>query len=248
VLGCKSLTGSANESADAAYTALSLSPGLSCSEPSKATPWQLQSTRSLAMHAALLFHNSTFDDAPGTISSESGELRLMALATSLCSLCALSLCLGVVGYLQWYRSRYCGGAICCGLHLNAPVAPTAAAAAAPPVSEQHATAEALEQSTIESVRALPTSSWDGAVQGEASCALCLESFETGAVVCRLRCAHAFHHDCIQRWLVEGQRYQKRRCPLCSSDPLGTAEAPVPTARLASEPVLDGDMPLAQPSG
>ncbi|KHN78875.1 E3 ubiquitin-protein ligase Arkadia [Toxocara canis] len=44
------------------------------------------------------------------------------------------------------------------------------------------------------------------------CTVCLVDFETGDSVRSLRCAHIFHVDCIDRWLI----YNKK-CPVCRLD-------------------------------
>lgn len=51
------------------------------------------------------------------------------------------------------------------------------------------------------------------------CSLCCETVEEGAAIRQLRCAHAFHAKCIDKWLIHAQRGQPRRCPLCNADPL-----------------------------
>lgn len=46
--------------------------------------------------------------------------------------------------------------------------------------------------------------------GEAAdCHICLEPFEAGAEVVKLKCGHAYHHACIATWLR-----MKRTCPIC----------------------------------
>ena len=76
-----------------------------------------------------------------------------------------------------------------------------------------------EMSTVAAVRALPSVSWSSGDSCQPECALCLEAFAMGDKVTHLSCAHGFHTDCVNRWLIEGQRLQQRRCPLCSADPL-----------------------------
>jgi hypothetical protein len=44
---------------------------------------------------------------------------------------------------------------------------------------------------------------------DSTCAVCLEEPAPGELVRRLRCMHAFHVDCIDKWL-EGSRV----CPVC----------------------------------
>ena len=42
--------------------------------------------------------------------------------------------------------------------------------------------------------------------------MCMEPFARGASLVRLPCRHAFHHDCVARWLKE-----HRSCPTCRAD-------------------------------
>ena len=41
------------------------------------------------------------------------------------------------------------------------------------------------------------------------CSICLSSLETGENLAQLECAHKFHKDCIQKWLI-----QSLNCPCC----------------------------------
>ena len=104
----------------------------------------------------------------------------------------------------------------------------------------------LEASVVRAVAMLPSTPWtcadiddsEAAVAATEPCALCLESFQDGELVKRLPpCAHLFHTQCIDRWLINGQRHKKRRCPLCNTDPFAggltpdrhpSAPAPVPS--------------------
>lgn len=36
-----------------------------------------------------------------------------------------------------------------------------------------------------------------------------------------RCGHSYHTKCIDRWLLDSQAHQRRRCPLCNTDPIET---------------------------
>ncbi|KAI9335671.1 hypothetical protein BDR26DRAFT_522368 [Obelidium mucronatum] len=58
----------------------------------------------------------------------------------------------------------------------------------------------------------PIQSFDG-------CVICFCEFETGDVVRELQCRHAFHDECISKWMKgrkEGGQ-GKRTCPLCVSE-------------------------------
>lgn len=44
------------------------------------------------------------------------------------------------------------------------------------------------------------------------CTICLNSLETGELVCRLNCSHTFHFDCVNEWC----KY-KSQCPMCRDD-------------------------------
>ena len=54
------------------------------------------------------------------------------------------------------------------------------------------------------------------------CSLCYEPFLEGQKIRTLpTCIHFFHRECIDRWLLEGQAHQQRRCPLCNANPVET---------------------------
>lgn len=54
----------------------------------------------------------------------------------------------------------------------------------------------------------------------AECSLCLELFESGQKLRLLPCGHAFHRECVDRWLLGPmQRNRPRQCPLCKANPL-----------------------------
>lgn len=98
----------------------------------------------------------------------------------------------------------------------------------------------LEKIALAAIDALPSAPWH-CTEAEVECEICLSPLLEGELVTRLpRCAHAFHHRCLHRWLVEGQRFKRRRCPLCNSDPLvQTTAADVPLAEsLISEPATE----------
>ena len=90
---------------------------------------------------------------------------------------------------------------------------------------------AAEKSTLNAIDALP----EGVLASSSfECALCLADVEEGMHVRQLGCAHAFHTECIDRWLCEEQIGKKRRCPLCNADPIsGVAEPELPTGSASS---------------
>ncbi|KAI8074578.1 hypothetical protein BC940DRAFT_46317 [Gongronella butleri] len=47
---------------------------------------------------------------------------------------------------------------------------------------------------------------------DAMCTICLSDYETNDLICKLRCDHHFHRDCVREWL--GLNY---KCPLCQRD-------------------------------
>ncbi|KAJ2078636.1 hypothetical protein H4R24_004336 [Coemansia sp. RSA 988] len=59
---------------------------------------------------------------------------------------------------------------------------------------------------------------DVAVVDVPICAICLEAYSGDSVVRGMACAHVFHADCIDRWLLR----RSCRCPLCNSDVRGAA--------------------------
>ena len=48
---------------------------------------------------------------------------------------------------------------------------------------------------------------------EKTCIICLDEFQPGEDIRRLRCQHYFHRACVDKWLLERQR----TCPLCLQD-------------------------------
>ena len=64
------------------------------------------------------------------------------------------------------------------------------------------------------IAAMPVAFWrrEGEVvegEGEERCAICLDEFDTQAVVKSMRCGHTLHRDCLDQWLRGS-----RQCPLC----------------------------------
>ena len=107
--------------------------------------------------------------------------------------------------------------------------------------EQRDIRHAIEASTNASLRALPTSPWqglkdavsahgsaieEGSCTGETAedayaqleCCLCMEEFAKNDQIRLLPCQHYFHRDCVDRWFA-ARAYQQRTCPLCKRDPL-----------------------------
>ncbi|KAJ2299242.1 hypothetical protein IWW55_004242 [Coemansia sp. RSA 2706] len=72
------------------------------------------------------------------------------------------------------------------------------------------------------------------VEGGADvCAICLELFASEARVRGLACAHVFHSDCIDKWLLK----RSSRCPLCNQDSRGlNAEPQLPSAAKLADQV------------
>ena len=85
--------------------------------------------------------------------------------------------------------------------------------------------EQVERSALQSIEMLPVHLHDASTSstskeaGGGECALCMDDFKEGEEIMLLPCSHAFHRTCCTRWLVEGQRFKTRRCPLCNLDPL-----------------------------
>ncbi|OAY64697.1 E3 ubiquitin-protein ligase RING1-like, partial [Ananas comosus] len=44
---------------------------------------------------------------------------------------------------------------------------------------------------------------------ERACSICMDEFEEGVRLCKIPCSHAFHEECLTRWLE-----RSRLCPLC----------------------------------
>lgn len=78
----------------------------------------------------------------------------------------------------------------------------------------------------------------GGARYHAECTICLETFRPGSAIKVLRCGHAFHKDCLERWLQ-----RKPTCALCRQEvavaPAGGAfEAVVPAGASAAEGAPD----------
>ncbi|XP_035480935.1 E3 ubiquitin-protein ligase RNF43 isoform X2 [Scophthalmus maximus] len=69
--------------------------------------------------------------------------------------------------------------------------------------------------------------WGSASSSNSSpvCAICLEEFQDGQHLRIISCAHEFHKDCVDPWLL-----QHRTCPLCMHNIMGAERQP-PRSRL-----------------
>ena len=47
------------------------------------------------------------------------------------------------------------------------------------------------------------------------CSICLEGYEESSIIRKLKCAHLFHKDCIDPWLLK----ESYKCPVCRNDTL-----------------------------
>ena len=91
----------------------------------------------------------------------------------------------------------------------------------------------MELSIRSALTSLPEVPFEG--EEEAECALCMETFSRAEIVRLLpRCGHMYHPKCIDRWLLDGQAHQRRRCPLCNLDPIETVAVTLPQGVRAGE--------------
>eukprot|EP00927_Polykrikos_kofoidii_P025571 TRINITY_DN22947_c0_g1_i1.p1 TRINITY_DN22947_c0_g1~~TRINITY_DN22947_c0_g1_i1.p1 ORF type:complete len:397 (-),score=65.27 TRINITY_DN22947_c0_g1_i1:14-1204(-) len=67
------------------------------------------------------------------------------------------------------------------------------------------------------IRALPQVCFDDEEQQH--CAICLESYQEGELLTKLRCDHFFHVECVARWLQ-----RNTECPLCRMSSVHSPEA------------------------
>uniref|UniRef100_A0A672G607 RING-type E3 ubiquitin transferase n=1 Tax=Salarias fasciatus TaxID=181472 RepID=A0A672G607_SALFA len=75
--------------------------------------------------------------------------------------------------------------------------------------------------------------WGSASSSNSSpvCAICLEEFQDGQHLRIISCAHEFHKDCVDPWLL-----QHRTCPLCMHNIMGEDKhAYIDTSRTRSRP-------------
>lgn len=81
---------------------------------------------------------------------------------------------------------------------------------------------------------------DGVGGGQAAaagCCVCISGFRDGEEVRRLPCGHAFHRDCVDRWLLSC----RRTCPLCRVYVVVDGNKPGVAAKHTGEPPLAEDM-------
>ena len=79
----------------------------------------------------------------------------------------------------------------------------------PTQRDRAAVIEALRREPL--VEPPPTTADEAA----SACSVCLEEFEAGGGVRRLRCGHHFHPQCIEQWVLSSARPQIA-CPLCNA--------------------------------
>ncbi|CAM0907860.1 unnamed protein product [Alopecurus aequalis] len=77
---------------------------------------------------------------------------------------------------------------------------------------------------------------DSVTGGE--CCVCLSRIRAGEATRRLQpCRHAFHRDCVDRWLA----LCKRTCPLCRVHVMADGNRPVAAAKHAAGDALADDL-------
>uniref|UniRef100_A0A8C4NIP7 RING-type E3 ubiquitin transferase n=1 Tax=Dicentrarchus labrax TaxID=13489 RepID=A0A8C4NIP7_DICLA len=96
------------------------------------------------------------------------------------------------------------------------------------------TSDSVHQQTMRAISRLETktytssgsqrhrAAWGSASSSNSSpvCAICLEEFQDGQHLRIISCAHEFHKDCVDPWLI-----QHRTCPLCMHNIMGTERQP-----------------------
>ncbi|CAK6971833.1 E3 ubiquitin-protein ligase RNF43 isoform X2 [Scomber scombrus] len=78
--------------------------------------------------------------------------------------------------------------------------------------------------------------WGSASSSNSSpvCAICLEEFQDGQHLRIISCAHEFHKDCVDPWLL-----QHRTCPLCMHNIMGTERQPQRSRHQQSSEQMQG---------
>ena len=117
------------------------------------------------------------------------------------------------------------------------------------ISQTHR--EQMELSVRSALTALPEAPYGGG-DDDAECSLCMESLIIGEMVRTLpSCGHAYHSKCIDRWLLDGQAHQRRRCPLCNTDPVETVAITCPPGVVPGDQIRvhhHADYDVTVPSG
>ncbi|XP_054765466.2 E3 ubiquitin-protein ligase RNF103-like [Lytechinus pictus] len=71
-------------------------------------------------------------------------------------------------------------------------------------------AEVKPKTSPRKKRPQTTKSWPEGVLFDAQCAICIDAYTTGVMLCGLPCGHAYHQQCIFAWLNNGNHV----CPIC----------------------------------
>ena len=89
--------------------------------------------------------------------------------------------------------------------------------------------ELVEESSVAALELLQIEHFhaQGNEDEEVECSLCMVGLGEGDAVRKLPCGHVFHVECVDRWLMESQKHQKRRCPLCNTDPISAMQVVCP---------------------
>ncbi|KAF8633774.1 hypothetical protein AX15_001280 [Amanita polypyramis BW_CC] len=84
-----------------------------------------------------------------------------------------------------------------------------------------ATKEEIEKSGLQVIRAsnIGEHEWEGKISGNCTerCLICLDDYNPEDDVRLMSCRHAFHKDCVDRWLQTG----KNNCPACRTRGVST---------------------------
>ena len=106
--------------------------------------------------------------------------------------------------------------ICCISMLRRRLRRRAEARAAAEASDRAAAARKAAAARTAAVAALPTLAACAQPCSEAVCAVCLESYASGAVLKRLPCEHTFHVECVDAWLLGKVREFAENSPRSSA--------------------------------
>lgn len=85
------------------------------------------------------------------------------------------------------------------------------------------------------VRALPTAEYSvpstpKSEEEPDACCVCLDEFNNGDITRTLSCAHIYHAECIDAWLVD-----HRDCPLCKDDVFAAVSGKTSDNSLTEDP-------------